>query len=73
MDMEVCVRLKEVEKAISQQLFQTLNRQTWEELLTICLTVSAGEVRSMSLLWIRSSNLSQVFEPSPQGVFPVMF
>lgn len=34
---------------------------------TICLTVSAGEVRSISLLWILSSYLSQVFEPSPQG------
>merc|ERR1719285_1006080 len=35
----------------------------------ICLTISEGECRSMTRLWILIWNLSQVLEPSPQGVF----
>merc|ERR1719376_80986 len=38
----------------------------------ICLTISEGECRSMTRLWILIWNLSQVFEPSPQGVFLVV-
>merc|ERR1719278_364974 len=38
----------------------------------ICLTISEGEWRSMTRLWILIWNLSQVLEPSPQGVFPVV-
>lgn len=33
----------------------------------ICFTTSGGEKRSINLLWMRSSNLSQVLVPSPQG------
>ncbi len=36
--------------------------------LTICLTTSADEWRSMSRLWIFIWYLSQVLEPSPQGL-----
>merc|ERR1719295_1714019 len=38
----------------------------------ICLTISEGECRSMTRLWILIWNLSQVLEPSPQGVFLVV-
>merc|ERR1712241_972093 len=38
----------------------------------ICLTISEGECRSMTRLWILTWNLSQVLEPSPQGVFLVV-
>merc|ERR1712244_146966 len=38
----------------------------------ICLTISEGECRSMTLLWIRIWKRSQVLEPSPQGVFLVV-
>ena len=41
-------------------------------ILTICLTSSDGLCKSINLLWILISNLSQVFEPSPQGVFLVV-
>lgn len=34
----------------------------------ICLTTSAEELRSMRRLWIRIWYLSQVLEPSPQGL-----
>merc|ERR550519_1376067 len=37
----------------------------------ICFTISDGEWRSITLLWILIWNLSQVLEPSPQGVFLV--
>lgn len=39
---------------------------------TICLTISEGLCRSMRRLWMRIWNLSQVLEPSPQGVFLVV-
>ena len=38
----------------------------------ICFTISEGECRSMTLLWIRIWKRSHVFEPSPQGVFRVV-
>merc|ERR1711915_1073841 len=38
----------------------------------ICLTISDGEWRSMTRLCTRIWNLSQVLEPSPQGVFLVV-
>ena len=38
----------------------------------ICLTISEGEWRSITRLWILSWNLSQVLEPSPQGVLRVV-
>ena len=38
----------------------------------ICLTTSAGECKSNSLLWIRISNRSQVLVPSPAGDFLVV-
>lgn len=38
----------------------------------ICLTISEGECKSMTLLWILIWNLSQVLEPSPQGVLRVV-
>merc|ERR1719411_675005 len=38
----------------------------------ICFTISDGLCRSMTLLWILIWNLSQVLEPSPQGVFLVV-
>lgn len=41
-------------------------------LIMICLTTSVGAFRSIKRLWIRISNMSQVFEPSPQGVFRVV-
>lgn len=40
--------------------------------LVICLTLSLGHFKSMTLLWILIWNLSHVFEPSPQGVFLVV-
>ncbi|MCP6484468.1 hypothetical protein NL492_27050, partial [Klebsiella pneumoniae] len=40
--------------------------------LVICLTLSLGHLKSITLLWILIWNLSQVFEPSPQGVFLVV-
>ena len=40
--------------------------------LVISFTLLEGQQISMTLLWIRISNLSQVFEPSPQGVFLVV-
>ena len=39
---------------------------------TICLTISEGLWRSISRLWILISYLSQVLEPSPQGVLRVV-
>merc|ERR1712045_427368 len=42
------------------------------EMEVICLTISEGEWRSMTRLWILIWNLSQVLEPSPQGVFLVV-
>lgn len=36
--------------------------------LTICLTTSEDECKSINRLWIRISYLSQVLEPSPQGL-----
>lgn len=38
------------------------------EMEVICLTTSAEELRSMRRLWIRIWYLSQVLEPSPQGL-----
>merc|ERR1719376_1218790 len=38
----------------------------------ICLTISDGEWRSITRLWTRIWNLSQVLEPSPQGVLRVV-
>merc|ERR1712203_1205933 len=38
----------------------------------ICFTISEGEWRSMTRLWILIWNLSHVLEPSPQGVFLVV-
>lgn len=38
----------------------------------ICLTISEGLCRSMSRLWMRIWNRSQVLDPSPQGVFLVV-
>lgn len=38
----------------------------------ICLTISEGECKSMTLLWILIWNLSHVLEPSPQGVLRVV-
>merc|ERR1719234_599129 len=38
----------------------------------ICFTISDGLWRSMTLLWILIWNLSQVLEPSPQGVLRVV-
>lgn len=42
------------------------------EMLVICFTISDGEYRSIILLWILIWNLSQVLEPSPQGVLRVV-
>ena len=41
-------------------------------LMIICLTTSVGAFRSINRLWILISNMSHVFEPSPQGVFRVV-
>ena len=41
-------------------------------ILVICLTISLGEWRSINLLWILISYRSQVFDPSPLGVFLVV-
>merc|ERR1719361_692192 len=38
----------------------------------ICFTISDGEWRSISRLWIRIWNRSQVLEPSPHGVLRVV-
>ncbi|CAD0205269.1 unnamed protein product [Chrysodeixis includens] len=38
----------------------------------ICFTISEGECRSITRLWMRIWNLSQVLEPSPQGVLRVV-
>jgi len=38
----------------------------------ICLTISEGLCRSMSLLWMRIWKRSQVLEPSPHGVLRVV-
>ena len=38
----------------------------------ICFTISDGLCRSISRLWILIWYLSQVFEPSPQGVLRVV-
>merc|ERR1719266_1065063 len=38
----------------------------------ICFTISDGLWRSITLLWILIWNLSQVLEPSPQGVLRVV-
>merc|ERR1712038_847149 len=42
------------------------------EIEVICLTISEGECKSMTRLWILIWKRSQVFEPSPQGVFLVV-
>lgn len=42
------------------------------EMEVTCLTISEGEWRSITLLWILIWNLSQVLEPSPQGVLRVV-
>merc|ERR550534_2660634 len=42
------------------------------EMEVICLTISQGECKSMTRLWILIWNRSQVLEPSPQGVFLVV-
>merc|ERR1711994_1166050 len=42
------------------------------EMDVICLTISDGECRSITRLWMRIWNLSQVLEPSPQGVLRVV-
>ena len=42
------------------------------EMEVICLTISDGLWRSMRRLWILIWNLSQVLEPSPQGVLRVV-
>merc|ERR1711922_110667 len=42
------------------------------EMEVICLTISDGEWRSITRLWTRIWNLSQVLEPSPQGVLRVV-
>ena len=41
-------------------------------MLVICLTISDGLCRSIRRLWMRIWNLSQVLEPSPQGVLRVV-
>src|ERR1700730_8668656 len=41
-------------------------------MLVICLTISLGECKSINLLWTLISYRSQVFEPSPLGVFLVV-
>ena len=41
-------------------------------LIMICFTTSVGAFRSISRLWMRISNISQVLLPSPQGVFRVV-
>merc|ERR550519_1121311 len=38
----------------------------------ICFTISDGLWRSITLLWILIWNLSQVLDPSPQGVLRVV-
>merc|ERR1712038_1961731 len=42
------------------------------EIEVICLTISEGECKSMTLLWILIWKRSQVLEPSPQGVLRVV-
>merc|ERR1711997_779339 len=42
------------------------------EIEVICLTISDGEWRSITRLWILIWKRSQVLEPSPQGVFLVV-
>merc|ERR1739838_421330 len=42
------------------------------EMEVICLTISEGECKSMTLLWILIWKRSQVLEPSPQGVLRVV-
>merc|ERR1711997_259046 len=42
------------------------------EMEVICLTISDGEWRSITRLWIRIWKRSQVLEPSPQGVLRVV-
>lgn len=42
------------------------------EMLVICFTISDGEYKSITLLWIRIWKRSHVFEPSPQGVLRVV-
>lgn len=44
----------------------------YSSILTICLTISLGECKSINRLWIRNSYRSQVLEPSPQGDFRVV-
>jgi hypothetical protein len=41
-------------------------------LIMICFTTSVGAFRSISRLWMRISNISQVLLPSPHGVFRVV-
>merc|ERR1739838_825772 len=42
------------------------------EMDVICLTISEGGGRSITRLWTRIWNLSQVLDPSPQGVLRVV-
>merc|ERR1712212_140516 len=42
------------------------------EMEVICLTISEGEGRSITRLWTRIWNLSQVLDPSPHGVLRVV-
>merc|ERR1739838_816919 len=42
------------------------------EMEVICFTISEGEWRSITRLWMRIWKRSQVLEPSPQGVFLVV-
>lgn len=42
------------------------------EIDVICFTISDGECRSMTRLWIRIWKRSHVFEPSPHGVLRVV-
>lgn len=41
-------------------------------MLVICFTISDGEYKSITLLWIRIWKRSHVLEPSPQGVLRVV-
>lgn len=54
---------------LNKQMFTTISKKPKD---TICLTISEGLCRSISRLWILISYLSQVLEPSPQGVLRVV-
>ena len=58
------------QSALAQDKFWWLTSTPGSMLmLVICLTISDGLCRSITLLWILIWNLSQVLLPSPQGVF----